>query len=88
MIWAVKLDDRARRELCKLDALAQSNILKYLRERIATNYDPKRFGKSLSYDKYGLWRYRVGNYRILCRIDEEESSVLVVAVGHRKDIYV
>jgi mRNA interferase RelE/StbE len=87
LIWNVEWDDRARKELRKLDKQAQKDILTFLRNRIATSEDPKRFGKSLSYDKYGLWRYRVHDYRIICRIYEDELTVLAVSVGHRKEIY-
>ena len=68
MTWIVEWDDRARKELRKPDQQLQKNILKYLRERIAVCDDPRRFGKPLSYDKHGLWRYRVQNARIVCRI--------------------
>ena len=82
----VEWDDRASKEL-HLDKQAQTDILRYLRERIATEEDPKRFGKPLSYDKHGLWRYRVHNYRIVCQIEEDETKVLVLGVGHRKEVY-
>lgn len=78
MTWTVEFDDRARKELRKLDKKLQQDILKYLRERIAVNADPRRFGKPLSYDKYGLWRYRVQNARIVCRIEDDELFVLVI----------
>jgi len=82
--WNVEWDDRARKELRKLDKQDQNNILKYLKERIATDEDPRRFGKPLSYDRYGLWRYRTGDIRIICRIDDDEVIVLVVKVGYRR----
>lgn len=87
MIWNVEWDDAARKELRKLDKQLQRQILGYLRERIATNEDPRRFGKPLSYDKHGLWRYRVQNARIVCKLFEDELLVLVVRVGYRKDVY-
>lgn len=87
MIWKVEWDDHARKELRKLDKKLQKDILHYLRERIATKDDPRRFGKPLAYDKYGLWRYRVQNARIICQLLDDELLVLVVSVGHRKDIY-
>lgn len=87
MIWIVEWDERARKELRKLDKTLQKNILKYLRERIAVRDDPRRFGKPLSYDKHGLWRYRVQDTRIVCRIEQNEMIVLVIKVGHRKDVY-
>jgi mRNA interferase RelE/StbE len=87
LIWSVEWDDHARKELRKLDQKLQEDILRYLRERIATKDDPRRFGKPLAYDKYGLWRYRVQNARIICQLLDDELIVLVVAVGHRKEIY-
>ena len=87
MTWEIEWDERARKELRQLDRQAQRNILKYLRERIATTEDPRRFGKQLGGDKWGLWRYRVNAYRIICRIEDEHFIVLVVRVGHRGSIY-
>jgi mRNA interferase RelE/StbE len=87
LTWIIEWDDRARKELRKLDKQLQKEILTYLRKRIATKEDPRRFGKPLAYDKHGLWRYRVQNARIICRIEGDELIVLVVKVGHRKDIY-
>jgi mRNA interferase RelE/StbE len=75
----------AERELSKLGTSAQRNVLRYLRERIETPLDPRRFGRALSGNRSGLWRYRVSDCRIVCRIDE--GQVLILAVGHRRDIY-
>lgn len=87
MTWIVELDDRARKELRKLDKSLQKEILNYLKERIATKDDPRRFGKPLSYDKHGLWRYRVQDARIICGIYDDTLLVLVIRVGHRKIVY-
>lgn len=87
MTWLIEWDDHARKELRKLDKKLQKDILSYLRERISTSTDPRCFGKPLSYDKYGLWRYRVQNARIICRIEDNELFILVVKVGHRKVVY-
>lgn len=65
MTWIVEFDDAARKELRKLSPQAQQDILRYLRERIVTNEDPRRFGKPLSRELAGLWRYRIQNYRII-----------------------
>jgi mRNA interferase RelE/StbE len=74
-------------ELKKLGHSAQRDIIAYLDERVAGNADPRRFGKGLKADLAGLWRYRVSDYRILCQIKDRELLVLVLAVGHRWDIY-
>lgn len=87
MIWKVEFDDRARKELRKLDPPAQREILSYLRKRIATKSIPKRFEKPLGADKHGLWRYRVGTYRVICQIQTDKVVVLVLRIGHRKNIY-
>ena len=87
MTWKVEFDDRAAKELRKLDKQAQQDILKYFRQRIATEEDPRRFGKRLSGDLANLWRYRVHNYRMICDIRDDTLVVLVLRVGHRKDIY-
>ncbi len=87
MTWIVEFDDAAAKELRKLDRQAQQEILRYFRERIATEEDPRRFGKPLSHDLAGLWRYRVRNYRMICNIEDNKLVVLVLHVGHRKDIY-
>lgn len=86
-MWTVEWDDNARKELRKLDKSLQDTILQYMRKRIATNEDPRRFGKPLSYDKHGLWRYRIQDARVICRIEEDELLVLAVRVGHRKNVY-
>jgi mRNA interferase RelE/StbE len=86
-LWTVEFDDRARRELRKLDAKIQKLILRYLRERIAGREDPKRSGKPLRHNLAGLWRYRVDDYRLICRIEDDRVVVVVLQVGHRRDVY-
>jgi mRNA interferase RelE/StbE len=85
--WRVEFDRDADRELRKLGKPAQVEILRYLRERIATSEDPRRFGKALTKDLKGLWRYRVGAYRMVARIEDNRFLVLVLAVGHRREVY-
>lgn len=87
MNWTYRFDQRALKELKKLGQPAQRDILAYLDERVAGDEDPRRFGKALKAERLGLWRYRIGPYRILCQIQDRELVVLVVAVGHRKEIY-
>lgn len=87
MTWTVEFDDAAAKELRKLDKQVQQEILRYFRERIATDEDPRRFGKPLSRELAGLWRYRVRNYRIICNIEDDKLIVLVLRAGHRKDVY-
>lgn len=87
MIWKVEWDERARKELRKLDPQTQKKILGYVRKHLCKSLNPRRLGKNLSYDKEGLWRYRIGDYRIISKINDKEIIILVLAVGHRKNIY-
>jgi len=87
MIWTVEFDNRARRELRKLDPQTQDRILKWLRQTLAIDEDPRRTGKSLKGRMKGLWRYRVGDYRIISQIQDENVLILVIRIGHRRDIY-
>ena len=97
-IWRVEFDRDAARDLRKLDAQAQRDILRYLRDRIATEEDhagkstqpaqeKNRFGHALTGNLKGLWRYRVGDYRIVASIEDNRFVVLVVTVGHRREVY-
>jgi len=85
--WTIEFDDRARRELRKLDLSVQREILAYLRQRIAGSSDPKQFGQALRMNLAGLSRYRVGDYRLICRFEEKRLIVLVLQIGHRRNIY-
>ena len=87
MNWAYRFDERALKELKKLDHQAQQDIICYLDTRVAGPDDPRRFGKALRGDLSGLWRYRVGSYRIIGHVRDQELLVLILAVGHRKSIY-
>ena len=87
MTWKVEFDNRARKELRKLASQTQNRILTCLRETLATNKDPRRTGTSLKGRMKGLWRYRVGEYRIISQIQDEIVVILVIRIGHRRDIY-
>ena len=87
MTWTVEWDDKARRELRKLNRSTQGDILRYFRERIMVDDDPRRLGKALKHELQGLWRYRIGDYRVVCQIQDEQLLVLALSVGHRRNIY-
>ncbi len=87
MKWAYKFEERALKEFKKLDRQAQAQILSYLNERVAGDEDPPRFGKLLKANLAGIWRYRVGDYRILCHIADGQLTVVVVGVENRRNIY-
>lgn len=86
-VWRVEFDPDAARDLRKIGHEGQRLVLAYLRKRIATADDPRRFGRALTGDLKGLWRYRVGDYRIVAAIEDDRLVVLVVTVGHRREVY-
>ncbi len=87
MAWRVEFEADADREMQRLGEVASARIAKYLRTRLATSEDPRRFGQPLRADLHGYWRYRVGDYRLIARIIEDRVLVMIVRVGHRRDVY-
>jgi mRNA interferase RelE/StbE len=88
MAWTIELSATADRELGKLDAQHARRILKFLHDRVANLPDPRSIGKALSGSRLGeFWRYRVGDFRLICKIEDDRLLVLVLRVGHRKEIY-
>ncbi len=88
MAWRIEITDTAKKQLSKLDRQVQLEIVRYLRERIGTDEDPRRYGAPLRKELAGRWKYRVGAYRLICEIKDEKILVLVLMVGHRSKIYV
>jgi len=86
-VWRVEFHRAAVSDLRKLGPNGERRVLRYLRERIASSKDPRRFGHALTGDRKGLWRYRVGDYRIVASIKDDRFVVLVVTVGHRRQVY-
>ena len=87
MAWQIEYDPGALQDLKKLDRAVQREIIEYMDNRIANARTPKDFGKPLRGSRFGLWRYRVRDYRIICEVQEKRLVVLVVAVAHRSTIY-
>ena len=87
MAWTIEYDEGALQDLKKLDRQMQREVLDYMEKRIARAGDPRSFGKPLRHSKFGLWRYRLRDFRIICQLQEAKLIVLVVAVGHRSTVY-
>jgi mRNA interferase RelE/StbE len=85
--WTIEIKHTAEKQIQKLDRKAQELIVQFLRERVAPADNPRQWGKPLHGEKRGLWRYRVGDYRLICDIQDERITVLILTVGHRKDVY-
>ena len=87
MAWKIEYDPGALQDLKKLDRAVQREIIDYIDNRIANARTPRDFGKPLRGSRFGLWRYRVRDCRIICELQEKRLVVLVVAIGHRSTIY-
>ena len=88
MAWRIEVAERAARQIGKLSPPDAARIRAYLRDRLAPLDDPRQAGAPLRGSEPGsYWRYRVGDYRILCELRDDELLVLVIEVGHRRSIY-
>lgn len=88
MAWRIEFERAAQRELDKLGPEAARRILRFLRDRIAPLDDPRGAGEALRGDRFGdFWKYRVGDYRLIAHIDDSTVRIIVVRVGHRRDVY-
>ncbi|MGD0841123.1 MAG: type II toxin-antitoxin system RelE/ParE family toxin [Candidatus Acidiferrales bacterium] len=88
MAYDVEFSAAADRELAKLDAPQAKRILKFLHDRVAKLDDPRSIGEALRGSRFGeLWKYRVGHYRLICKIEDDRLVVLILRVGHRREIY-
>lgn len=88
MAWRIELSALAHKNLRSLDSTVAQRILRFLHERIAPAQDPRSIGEALKGSKLvGFWKYRVGDYRLIAHIDEGVVLVLVLHIGHRREIY-
>jgi mRNA interferase RelE/StbE len=87
MIYQLKTTPKFDKQLKKLDKVGQKQITEYLSKNIEGTENPRSFGKALVGNHKGLWRYRVGDYRIICDIQDEGCIVLALETAHRKGIY-
>ena len=87
LVWTVEFTKSADKALQKLPRETQIRIANYLRERILSVPDPRALGQALHGKFSGTWRYRVGDYRIICKIEDHKMVVLVIELGHRSEIY-
>lgn len=88
MAWTVEISGGARQALSKLDPAAARAILEFLDQKVAKAADPRATGKALSGSTLGhFWRWRVGDYRVVADIQDRKVTVLVVRIGHCRDVY-
>lgn len=87
MAWTLRISETARRQLKKLDRSTAQTLVRYLNRLVLETEDPRQRGKGLTANLTGLWRYRVGDYRVICDIQDGELVVLVLQVSHRSQAY-
>ena len=88
MVWRIELSTLAQRNLRSLDPQIVERLLRFLHDRVAKLDDPRVIGQALKGSALGeFWKYRVGDYRIISRIEDGALRVLVIRIGHRKDVY-
>ncbi|MCX8099236.1 MAG: type II toxin-antitoxin system RelE/ParE family toxin [Casimicrobiaceae bacterium] len=88
MAWQIEIGDRAKKDLAALDKVVAKRITAFLRERVAKLDDPRSIGDALKGSTLGVfWKYRVGDYRIIASIEDQVLRILVVRIGHRKDVF-
>ncbi len=88
MAWKIELSQDADRQLDKLDPQAARRILKFLHDRVSRLDNPRSIGEALRGAKLGEFRkYRVGDYRLICSIEDKLVLILVLRIGHRREVY-
>ncbi len=87
MAWIIEYSETAKKLLKKLDKATAKKILDYIDQRVLNSENPRNSGKALTGPLSNLWRYRVGDYRIICDIQDKHLRILVLTLGNRKDVY-
>ncbi|EOV0239573.1 type II toxin-antitoxin system RelE/ParE family toxin [Salmonella enterica] len=87
MVWTINYSDRALKSLRKMDKQNARRIVDFMDLRIAVAANPRKSGRPLKGELGEFWRYRVGDYRILCEIRDGELIILVATIGHRREVY-
>ncbi len=87
MVWRIEFAESVQKDVRKLDAQERKCIRDFIEVKVALLEDPRSLGKPLSGGLSGLWRYRVGNYRVIANIEDRDVRILVVKIAHRKEVY-
>ena len=88
MAWTIEFAETALRQVEKLDSAIRRRIIKFLRERLGKLDNPRSIGQALQGERLGeFWKYRVGDYRLIAKIEDDRLVILVLKVGHRREVY-
>lgn len=85
--YHLEVTDRFRKEFRKLDKYTQRILQAWINKNLKNTIDPRQFGKGLTANRTGQWRYRIGDYRLICLIEDDKLVILALSIGHRKNIY-
>lgn len=86
MVWTIEFEKKAKKEFSALDKSAQKQIHKFLL-KLMTQVNPRQFGEALTGNMGSFWRYRIGDYRIICSLEDAVLTVRVLRVKHRREVY-
>lgn len=87
MKYSVIFTEEAKKSIKKLDKHTAALIISWIEKNLQDCENPRTKGKSLTANRSGQWRYRIGDYRLICKIQDEELLILALTVGHRREIY-
>jgi mRNA interferase RelE/StbE len=88
MAWKVELSSLAQKNLDQLDPQIARRILSFLHERLILQDDPRSIGEALKGSRFGeFWKYRVGDYRVIAKIEDRVLRILIVRIGNRREVY-
>lgn len=87
MSYRIQTTARFDREFKKLDRYTQRMLKAWINKNLVGQEDPRAHGKALTADRKGFWRYRIGDYRIICEIKDDELVILALSAGHRREVY-
>lgn len=87
MTYSVETTERFDKEFKKLDKYTQRMIKAWIDKHLTDCQNPRAFGKGLTANRSGQWRYRIGDYRLICNIQDDKLIILALSVGHRSNIY-
>lgn len=87
MAYKVRYEKEAQKALKKMDKFTVKIIMDWIEKNLVDTLDPRAHGKGLTANKSGFWRYRVGAYRLIADIRDNEVTILILTIGHRKDVY-
>jgi mRNA interferase RelE/StbE len=85
-MWKLEFSKSAEKDILKLNQTVQQEVMKYFKKVVASD-NPTLFGKALTGDKKGLWRYRIGDYRAICEIHNDELKIVAINIDHRRKVY-